>query len=43
MLARVGLGVIPSVAAPASWSASAFDVKPGDKLYLSPGERVHIW
>jgi putative endopeptidase len=21
----------------------AFDVKPGDKLYLSPAERVHIW
>ena len=21
----------------------AFDVKPGDKLYLAPGERVHIW
>jgi putative endopeptidase len=22
---------------------SAFDVKPGDKLYLSPDQRVHIW
>ncbi len=21
----------------------AFDVKPGDRLYLPPGERVHIW
>jgi putative endopeptidase len=21
----------------------AFDVKPGDKLYLPPEERVHIW
>jgi putative endopeptidase len=25
-----------------SWY-SAFDVKPGDKLYLPPDERVHIW
>jgi endothelin-converting enzyme/putative endopeptidase len=24
------------------WYA-AFDVKPGDKLYLPPKERVHIW
>jgi putative endopeptidase len=22
---------------------TAFDVKPGDKLYLAPGDRVHIW
>ena len=22
---------------------SAFNVQPGDKLYLSPGDRVHIW
>jgi len=22
---------------------SAFDVKPGDKLYLAPADRVHIW
>jgi putative endopeptidase len=22
---------------------TAFDVKPGDKLYLAPSERVHIW
>ena len=22
---------------------SAFDVQPGDKLYLPPGERVRIW
>jgi putative endopeptidase len=22
---------------------TAFDVKPGDKLYLAPAERVHIW
>ena len=21
----------------------AFDVKPGDRLYLPPAERVHIW
>ncbi|HJS08262.1 MAG TPA: M13-type metalloendopeptidase, partial [Pirellulales bacterium] len=21
----------------------AFDVKPGDKLYLAPANRVHIW
>jgi endothelin-converting enzyme/putative endopeptidase len=21
----------------------AFDVKPGDKLYLAPEDRVHIW
>jgi predicted metalloendopeptidase len=21
----------------------AFDVKPGDKLYLAPAERVRIW
>jgi putative endopeptidase len=21
----------------------AFDVKPGDKYYLSPAERVHLW
>jgi endothelin-converting enzyme/putative endopeptidase len=25
-----------------AWYA-AFDVKPGDKLYLAPAERVHIW
>ena len=25
-----------------AWYA-AFDVKPGDKLYLAPGDRVHIW
>ena len=24
------------------WYA-AFDVKPGDQLYLPPEERVHIW
>jgi putative endopeptidase len=24
------------------WYA-AFDVKPGDKLYLAPADRVHIW
>ena len=22
---------------------SAFDVKPGDKLYVKPADRVHIW
>jgi endothelin-converting enzyme/putative endopeptidase len=22
---------------------TAFDVKPGDKLYLAPEDRVHIW
>jgi predicted metalloendopeptidase len=21
----------------------AFDIKPGDKLYLAPDKRVHIW
>jgi putative endopeptidase len=25
-----------------AWYA-AFDVKPGDKLYLAPADRVHIW
>lgn len=25
-----------------AWCA-AFGVKPGDKLYLAPAERVHIW
>jgi predicted metalloendopeptidase len=25
-----------------AWYA-AFDVKPGDKLYLAPAERVRIW
>src|ERR1700733_8985699 len=25
-----------------AWHA-AFDVKPGDKLYLAPADRVHIW
>ncbi len=32
-------GVVRNVDA---WYA-AFDVKPGDKLYLPPDERVHIW
>ena len=22
---------------------TAFDVQPGDKLYLAPADRVHIW
>jgi endothelin-converting enzyme/putative endopeptidase len=25
-----------------AWYA-AFDVEPGDKLYLAPADRVHIW
>jgi len=25
-----------------AWYA-AFDVKPGDALYLSPEQRVHVW
>ncbi len=32
-------GVVRNVDA---WYA-AFDAKPGDKLYLAPAERVHIW
>ena len=24
-------------------NAEFYDVKPGDKLYLKPEERVHIW
>ena len=32
-------GVVRNVDA---WYA-AFDVKPGDKLYLPPDQRVHIW
>ena len=32
-------GPLPNVD---SWY-SAFDVKPGDKLYLSPEQRVHLW
>ena len=33
------LGVVRNVNA---WYA-AFDVRPGDQLYLSEDERVHIW
>jgi putative endopeptidase len=25
-----------------AWYA-AFDVRPGDKLYLAPADRVHVW
>jgi putative endopeptidase len=25
-----------------AWYA-AFDIKPGEKLYLAPADRVHIW
>jgi putative endopeptidase len=32
-------GVVRNVAA---WYA-AFNVQPGEKLYLAPDERVHIW
>ena len=32
-------GVVRNVDA---WYA-AFDVKPGDKLYIAPDQRVHIW
>jgi putative endopeptidase len=32
-------GVVPNIDA---WYL-AFDVKPGDKLYLSPDDRVAIW
>jgi predicted metalloendopeptidase len=32
-------GVVPNVDA----FYTAFDVKPGDKLYKPPGQRIHIW
>ena len=32
-------GIVRNVDA---WYA-AFDVKPGDKLYLAPSDRVHVW
>jgi predicted metalloendopeptidase len=32
-------GVLPNIDA----FYSAFDVQPGDGMYLAPEERVHIW
>jgi predicted metalloendopeptidase len=32
-------GPLPNVD---SWYA-AFDVRPGDRLYLPPDQRVHLW
>lgn len=37
-------GAALAIASPAaSAEKPAYDGKPGDKLYLPPGERVHIW